>query len=205
MRLFIIAMEDEFKSLKPLFEKIEDEYFNIYIKDNNLVVISNIGKVNASSSLTYMLNKFPKINEVINIGFTGAYGDFELGDFVLVKDVIYHDFDLSMFGYNKGSVPNVKMPLKSDIKYLRSFYDLKRASLYTGDSFQTKRIKENYIADMEGAAIYHVCNLFNIDVISIKVISDIIGKDDIKDYESFEKNGSKYILNLYNLIENRLK
>lgn len=205
MRLFIIAMEDEFKSLKPLFEKIEDEYFNIYIKDNNLVVISNIGKVNASSSLTYMLNKFPKINEVINIGFTGAYGDFELGDFVLVKDVIYHDFDLSMFGYNKGSVPNVKMPLKSDIKYLRNFYDLKRASLYTGDSFQTKRIKENYIADMEGAAIYHVCNLFNIDVISIKVISDIIGKDDIKEYESFEKNGSKYILNLYNLIENRLK
>jgi adenosylhomocysteine nucleosidase len=32
---------------------------------------------------------------------------FEVGDVVVVKEVSYHDFNLTMFGYEKGQVPGL--------------------------------------------------------------------------------------------------
>lgn len=204
MRLYVIAMMDEAKDIVKDFDHIEDSIIDIYKKDDILVAITNIGKVNASLSLSHVLTKYDDIKEVINIGFAGAYGNFNIGDFVLVDEAKYHDFDLTVFNYKLGEVPNIKVPLNCDIKYLRNFYDLKRANLYTGDSFQTKKISESYLADMEGAALSHVAHLYNIPFLSVKVVSDLIEKNNVTDYVEFEKLGSNNILSLFKLIESRL-
>jgi len=204
MRLYVIAMHSEAKDIIKKFTKIEDEIIDLYKNENIMVAITNIGKVNASLALSHLLTKYNDINEVINIGFAGAYGDFYIGEKVLVNETKYHDFDLTIFNYKLGEVPNIKIPLVCDVKYLRHFYDLKRANLYTGDSFQTKKLDESYLADMEGAALSHVCHIYNKDFISIKVVSDLIEKSDIKDYVNFEEIGSKNIYNLFKLVESRL-
>lgn len=204
MRLYAIAMLEEAELIIEKFDKIDDEILDLYIKENVMIAITNIGKVNSSLSLSHLLTKYNNIKEVINIGFAGAYGDFNIGDKVLVNEAIYHDFDLTLFNYKLGEVPNIKIPLTCDIKYLRHFYDLKRANLYTGDSFQTKKISDSFISDMEGAALSHVSHIYNVPFFSIKIVSDLIEKTDIKDYVNFEQIGSKNIYNLYKLIENRL-
>lgn len=205
MRLYLIAMLDEAKDIIESFSKIEDTQIELYEKEDVMVAITAIGKVNAAMSLAYILARYNNIDKIINIGFAGAYGNYEVGDNVLVKEAIYHDFDLTAFNYEHGRVPNIKEKLITKEKYLKLFYDFKQTKLYTGDSFQTETISDNYLADMEGGALYHVSYLFNKEIFSMKVVSDVIGNNNTKSYEEFEKIGSKNILNLYNIIEERLK
>lgn len=205
MRLYILAMMDEAKEIIKDFELIQEKPFQLYKKENALLAITGVGKVNASFVLASVLKTEPNITEIINLGFAGAFGDYNIGDFVIVDEAIYHDFDLTMFNYKMGQVPNIKEDFITDNKYLTLFYDLKRTILYTGDYFLTKKLSNNFLVDMEATALYHVAYLSETPIFSIKVVSDIIGnKEHLKEYEDFEQNGSKYLLKLFNMIEVRL-
>lgn len=205
MRLYLLAMIDETNEIIKEFEIIQENPFNLYRKENALLAITGIGKVNAAFVLTHILKTYPEVDEVINLGFAGAYGNYNIGDFVLVDEAIYHDFDLTMFNYKKGQVPNIKEDFITNNKYLTLFYDLKRTVLYTGDYFLSEKLSENFLVDMEGSALYHVAYLSNVSIFSIKVVSDIIGsKEHLEEYKDFEKDGAKYLLKLFNLIEVRL-
>lgn len=205
MRLYMIAMHDEASEIIKDFKRVTESLVELYVKDDIFVAISQVGKVNASFALTYLLTKYPNIDKIINIGFAGAVGNYDVGDNVLVSETIYHDFDLTVFNYKLGEVPNIKEDFITSESYLRLFYDFKHTILYTGDSFQTNALNDDYLADMEGSALYHVAHLFNKPIFSIKVVSDVIGKDKVEDYEKFEKIGAKNIEMLYNTIEVRLK
>ena len=205
MRLYLLAMMDEANEIIKDFELVKEEPFKLYKNSNTLLAITGIGKVNASFVFTSVLKEDYEIKEVINLGFAGAYGDYSIGDFVIVDEAIYHDFDLTMFNYKKGQVPNIKEDFITDNKYLTLFYDLKRTKLYTGDYFLNNKISDNFLVDMEGTALYHVANLTKTPIFSIKVVSDIIdSKDHLKEYEKFELNGAKELLKLFNMIEVRL-
>src|SRR5690554_536882 len=205
MRLYLLAMMDEANEIIKDFELVKEEPFKLYKNSNTLLAITGIGKVNASFVFTSVLKEDYEIKEAINLGFAGAYGDYSIGDFVIVDEAIYHDFDLTMFNYKKGQVPNIKEDFITDNKYLTLFYDLKRTKLYTGDHFLNNKISDNFLVDMEGTALYHVANLTKTPIFSIKVVSDIIGsKDHLKEYEKFELNGAKELLKLFNMIEVRL-
>lgn len=201
LTLFVIAMESEAKDLIFNFEKINDVP-ELYKKDNHLVVITGIGKTNASFVLSYVLAKY-NINLVVNLGFVGAYGDFNIGDKVAVKEAKYHDFDLSLFGYEHGQVPNMPTYYKTEEKLFKTHLNAyNSALLLTGDYFQTKPINDNFIADMEGASLFQVCHLLNVPIISIKVVSDVINRENhFDEYKDFESNGSKYIKEIYDSLE----
>jgi adenosylhomocysteine nucleosidase len=67
-------------------------------------------------------------------------------------------------------------------------------TLYTGDQFITEKMPFEGVVDMEGAALYQVAYLYHKPIVSIKVVSDVIGK---KSYQSFEMNqGSERIANI---------
>lgn len=205
MVLYLIAMEEEAKDIVSSFKLVENDIVKIYQKENTLIGITNVGKVNAAFASTYILSKYENIKIIVNVGFAGAYGKYQIGDYVLVDQAIYHDFDLTPFNYKMGQVPNIKEELLTDRKFLTLFYDLKRTKLFTGDQFLNKEITDDFLVDMEGTALYHIAHLMKKEIFSIKVVSDVIGqKEHLEEYNKFEQEGSKNLLDLFNMIEVRL-
>lgn len=204
MRLYLIAMLDEAEKIIENYELIQEVPFPLYKKGDNLVAITGIGKVNSAFVTSNVISNFT-VDEIINIGFVGAFGDFSVGDYVLVSKAIYHDVDATMFGYKKGQVPKMPEYYISKNKNLSKLDDLSKSILYTGDYFMTESIDDNYIADMEATAIFQVAHRLNIPVLSVKVVSDIIGgSTHLEDYQEFEKVGSNNINKLYLKLEELL-
>ena len=175
-------------------------------QDNIKIIQTGVGKVNASSGLSYELAK-NTYDMIINIGIAGATKPFVPGDMVLIEKAKYHDFDLTMFDYAIGQVPGYPEYFLTDEKLKHWVYQsiphIKTGTLYTGDRFMTGKTEDNMVFDMEGAALYHVAHQHQIPIISIKVISDIIGEQDhIQNYTRFEAEaGASKILSIYNRLK----
>lgn len=206
MRLYLLAMESEAKDIINSYKLVQDKPFKLYKNDYNLLAITGIGKVNSAFVLTYVTQHY-NITEVVNLGFVGAFGNYQVGENIFVEEAVYHDFNLTVFGYKHGEVPNIKEDLKPDFNCYKKLKDYFRGSkLYTGDSFQESKIDDNFIVDMEATALFHVCFLLGLKIISIKTVSDVIGlNSNLEEYKNFEEVGSKNIFELYNKIEELLK
>lgn len=187
MILVVIAMEEEAKVIlqHPL----------PHVK----VILSGVGKVNAASSLTEAIMRH-QVTKILNLGFAGAYGDFQVGDVILVKRATYHDFDLSLFGYSKGQVPGYPIWYEFDQRWgLENFHLWKTADLKTGDYFQTEHYESPCLYDMEATALFQIAHRFQVPMISIKVVSDLIGTPNHFDsYREFEAGeGAKRLYEVY--------
>ena len=176
-----------------------------YIKDkksfSTKLILTGIGKVNAAMHLAESLAR-NHVDHIINLGFAGATKEYRVGDLVMVEHAQYHDFDLSVFGYKKGQVPGypVIFPSNHDLMegVLNKFPNIKRGHLYTGDYFMTEDLNQPMIFDMEGAALYHVAHRDHIPILSIKVISDIVGRGDASEYHAFDQDqGAKQLFDVY--------
>ena len=182
------------------------------IKDSHRqlkIIQTGVGKVNAAASLSFELAKHP-YDMIINLGVAGATKPFIPGDVVLIEKAKYHDFDLTMFNYAHGQVPGYPEYFLSDEnlakKLMRIIPQLKKGVLYTGDRFMTGKTDENMVFDMEATALYHVAYKHKIPMVSIKVISDIVGEQDhIENYIRFEsQQGALKIQTIYNYIKNEV-
>lgn len=187
--LFVFAMQDERASVTSRQEEV------VY-DDNVYYLKTGIGKVNAASSLTKFLENHD-IDQIINIGLAGSVSNHDVLDVVIIKQAYYHDVDATLFGYPKYQVPGMPLTYESDPQLLEtckktSFQSID--TLYTGDQFITQKMTFEGVVDMEGAALYQVAYLYHKPIVSIKVVSDVIGK---KSYQSFEMNqGSERIANI---------
>jgi adenosylhomocysteine nucleosidase len=195
MKLVVAAMD------------IEAKHFINLIDNEVHTILTGIGKVNASSKLTKFLEN-NQVEVIYNLGFAGGSNHFNVGDIIIVNEANYHDFDLSNFGYSKGQVPGLPKTFQTNLKLLeetKKVLNAKVSKLYTGDYFMTETAKEMFVVDMEGAALYHVAYLYNIPIISIKIVSDILGtKNHFETYEKFEvENGSKQLFNIYQKLFKR--
>ncbi len=182
-----------------------EELKEIELKDDVILVETGIGKVNAAMKLTEAINKY-EVTEIYNFGLAGASSHYEVGDIVLIKDAMYHDFDLTFFGYEKGQVPNCPVAFQSDKdlvdKVKKVLPYVKESTLFTGDYFMTEAVSVPYICDMEGTALYQVAHHYQIPLVSVKVVSDIVGMDEHYDnYKKFETSeGATLINDIYQKI-----
>lgn len=197
MILIIGAMASETEAISHLIENPDNFTLNgknVVTGEINshpvMVMTTGVGKVNAAFGLTSVLSSYP-VEYVINVGLVGGFKPLASGDMVLVKEASYHDFDLSIFGYDKGQVPQLPTNYKTDSRLLDQIQNklsLPLVKLYTGDTFLTKVIEENTICDMEGAAYFQVAYLLNTKLVSVKIISDIVGEaSQLEDYSAFEQ------------------
>ncbi|MDL2292502.1 5'-methylthioadenosine/S-adenosylhomocysteine nucleosidase [Acholeplasma sp. OttesenSCG-928-E16] len=203
MILIIGAMKSELdrfiSSINSKHKVTNDQEIYIGKIKNKKVMISEsgIGKVQAAYSLTKILIE-NKINLIINVGLAGATDSFTVGEVVIIEKAFYDDFDLTAFGYQFGQVPGQPPFYQSDKKVIDKLSCLKKYKngyLYTKDSFIQGRIHDNeYCVDMEGAALFHVAHNQSIPMISIKVVSDIIGRTIFKEYQSFENDEGGVII-----------
>ena len=187
--VFVFAMQDERASVTSRQEEV------VY-DDNVYYLKTGIGKVNAASSLTKFLENHD-IDQIINIGLAGSVSNHDVLDVVIIKQAYFHDVDATLFGYPKYQVPGMPLTYESDPQLLETCKKISFQSidtLYTGDQFITQKMPFEGVVDMDGAALYQVAYLYHKPIISIKVVSDVIGK---KSYQSFEMNqGSEKIADI---------
>jgi adenosylhomocysteine nucleosidase len=209
MILIIAAMASEVKAIIDEFSfKSVSESDHLYELKNNqqhiYLAISQVGKVNAAFHLSKLLSLYT-FDAIYNIGFAGATQPFKQSEVVYITEATYHDFDLSMFGYAKGQVPNCPARFKSDDQLMKEAqlrFPRKEALLYTGDYFMTQQNEGEYIVDMEGAAFYHVAFLTKTPILSIKVVSDVMGMDNhLNAYQAFESTqGAQILLEVFKKV-----
>jgi adenosylhomocysteine nucleosidase len=186
------------------------------IQERELVLLKcGIGKANAAAGCAVLLDRF-KPALVVNTGCAGGVnnaGDavrLDFGDIVLSEKLVYHDVDVSAFGYKPGQVPGQEQYFQVEPALVRgaeaAIDALKKAGklppqikhvrglIASGDVFmcETGRIKAvaaQYAGlralEMEGAAIAHTCALFAVPALVIRAISDIAGEESPVSFDKY--------------------
>lgn len=214
----IVAMEEEKNAVQELMEdfKLEESYELDFYKGKIqgkkcILVQSGVGKVNAARTAQILIDKY-KVNRVINVGAAASINPMlKIGDILIGKYVVQHDFDITAFGHSKGYITGVGNNVRCDSDFLYKIeeklkkekdfkkkdnirdYDIRIGIVATGDVFCSEidmrdEIRGTFNADavdMECGAIGQVCYLDNIPFIVIRGISDT---PDGENAETFDKN-----------------
>lgn len=213
----IAAMQEEMQEIKSIMEnlkeiKIYELYFFVGTISNKKVILveAGVGKVNAARVTQILIDSF-KPNAIINVGSAGTANDkLNIGDIVIGKTLVQHDFDITAFDHPKGYISNIGKNVNSDENLLKLFeqtinkiinrnFEIKVGTIATGDIFCTEewmknKIRTKFEADaieMEGAAIAQVCKLDNVPFIVIRSISDSPNGNNNITFDEFLVNASK--------------
>lgn len=180
----IFAMESE----KEEFEKINS-------LQNLDMFVSGIGKVNASSCLTSVLEK-KNYDYIINSGIAGGFNGATRGEVYLADHLKQSDFDLSFFGYKLGQVPNCKEYFQATLlpEDICKKYQVNVGNVLSQDHFATvvdleffqKEFPEFKIVDMESASFVQIAQKYKQKIIIIRGISDVIGE--VNQKENYEEH-----------------
>jgi adenosylhomocysteine nucleosidase len=203
------AMQQEVAILKELIDvkevmKVMHVEFTVgSLHGKDIVLLeSGIGKVNVAIATTLLFERF-KIDLVINTGSAGGITtDAQVGDIVISEQVVYHDVDVTGFGYAAGQIPSMPEKFSSDerlveqVEAVLTGVDVRyfKGQIATGDAFihrpaQLERVRENFAdavaLEMEAAAVAHVCHLAGIPFVVVRALSDIAGKESEISFEEF--------------------
>jgi adenosylhomocysteine nucleosidase len=174
-----------------------------------VLVKCGIGKVNAALCAQALIDVFETVY-VINTGIAGAISDkLRPCDIVLSTDAVYHDFDVTGFGYPPLSIPGMNSVFKADSLMLKAALEaaeslgfsraMHSGRIATGDVFVASRQKKLDIralcdplcVEMEGAAIAHVCVTNKTPFLIIRCISDMADDSGHEAYEFNEKTAAE--------------
>lgn len=213
----VIAMQEEYEEIEKIItdqkkEQIRFLTFTIGKIENIecVVVQCGVGKVNAARATQVMIDSF-ELEYIINIGTAGAINEtLEIGDILIGKQVVQHDFDITAFGHKKGYITGVGNEVICDKKLVNKFqniiqnmakeeYQIKLGVVATGDIFCTEtkmkdKIRKKFeadVVDMECGAIAQVAHLNQIPFIVIRGISDTPNGNNAKAFDENLKFASK--------------
>ena len=213
----IAAMEEEMQEIKKIMNNTREmkiyELIFIIGKINNIEIVlvkSGVGKVNAGRTTQILVDNFD-VDGIINVGSAGSVNDeFEIGDIIIGKRLIQHDFDITAFGHPKGFISNIGQVVESDSELIakmektisnisKNNFKVKIGTIVSGDIFCTElkmkeKIRKKFDADaveMEGAAIAQVCKLDNVPFIIIRSISDTPNGNNNITFDKFLEKASK--------------
>jgi len=147
----------------------------------SFVIRSNIGKVNAATAATLLVNDGCTL--LLNAGLSGAVKNVFRGDLVVGTSFVEADFDLTPLGFAQGEKPGQEHVYKTRsglVNLMVNATGARPTVLGSGDFFLTEQgIKEMYHTifgieafDMESAAIASVCHRAGIPFASLRKISD---------------------------------
>ena len=147
-----------------------------------VLIISGVGKVNASLSTQAVIDRFSP-EYIINFGTAGGANDnVEVFAYYIIDGACQYDFDIT-------AIENVPIGYISAFDtvlfktYTLNLDSFKTVSLATADRFSNKKediLTVNSIGcslrDMEGGAIAEVCTANAIKLIMLKGVTDIYSK-----------------------------
>ena len=205
------AMEQEVETLQKqlqdvkITQKAGSTFYEGVLEGMPVVVVQcGIGTVNAALCVQMLCDCFG-VTHLVNTGIAGSLcADLDIGDLLISRDAMYHDFDCCAFGYPVGKVPGMPETFAAD----ESLIQLAMASAETvnpghtklgrvasGDQFVCEKAKKDHIiavtpamcTEMEGAAIAHAAYRNQIPFVIIRAISDKADDSAEMDYPTFEK------------------
>ncbi|MBR3949631.1 MAG: 5'-methylthioadenosine/adenosylhomocysteine nucleosidase [Oscillospiraceae bacterium] len=201
--------------VETLVEKMENvtktnrawsDYYEGTLEGMDVVVVQcGVGKVNAALC-TQILCSCYGVSHIVNTGIAGSLcAQLDIGDLVVSKDAMYHDFDCNAFGYPSGWVPGMDVTAfpaeETMIRYAMAAAEsvhpghVKLGRIASGDQFVAeKALKEKIIAttqglctEMEGAAIAQTAYRNGIPFVILRAISDKADDSAEMDYPTFER------------------
>ena len=124
----IAAMQEEMQEIKKIMTETEERkiYELTFTKGkiNNTEVVlveAGVGKVNAARTTQILINNFD-IEAIINVGSAASANDeLDIGDIVIGKKLVQHDFDITAFDHDKGYITGVGDYIYSDSELIEKF------------------------------------------------------------------------------------
>ncbi|MCM1324677.1 MAG: 5'-methylthioadenosine/S-adenosylhomocysteine nucleosidase [Acetobacter sp.] len=200
----ITAMESEYNAIHSQYKFIDSQsgsIAEIYGK-KVLLIKSGIGKVHGALATAKAC--LTGADLVITTGLAGGIdSSLRQGDVVLAEKVCYHDVWCGAPNA-KGQVQDMPLYYETPQNILekclqnapRGYFH--QGMTVTGDQFLTDAIRlkeiktdfpEGLAVDMESAAVAQTCHLNNIPFISLRIISDVVGKPEQQEmYDAFWQN-----------------
>ena len=213
MKLGIIgAMFEEVETLlgrmenKTAREKAGSTFYEGTLEGTKVVVVqSGVGKVNAALCVQILCDCY-EVTHLVNTGIAGSLNaGLDIGDLVVSKDAMYHDFDCCAFGYPMGKVPGMDVTAyPADETMIRCAFAAAEAvnpghtkigRVATGDQFVCENGKKERIiettqalcTEMEGAAIAQAAYRNAVPFVILRAISDKADDSVEMDYPTFER------------------
>ena len=205
------AMAVEVELLKEKMENLTVtthagmEFFDGKLEGLDAVVVQcGVGKVNAAMCAQILCSVFG-VTHLVNTGIAGSLcAELDIGDLVVSKDAMYHDFDCVHFGYEMGKVPGmdvVAFPAdETMISYACAAAEavnpghVRVGRVASGDLFVAEKTAKNRIiektgafcTEMEGAAIAQTAYRNKVPFVILRAISDKADDSAEMDYPTFE-------------------
>ena len=181
------------------------EFYDGKLEDLDAVVVQcGVGKVNAAMCAQILCSVFG-VTHLVNTGIAGSLcAQLDIGDLVVSRDAMYHDFDCVHFGYEMGRVPGmdvVSFPAdEAMIGYACAAAEavhpghVRVGRVASGDLFVAEKAAKNRIiektgalcTEMEGAAIAHTAYRNKVPFVILRAISDKADDSAEMDYPTFE-------------------
>ncbi len=208
------AMREE---LEPILDKVEvkevieygrNKYYLAKFKNFDLVLAySKIGKVNAATTATTLIEKFC-VKTILFSGVAGAIErDLKIGDLIIATKTAQHDVDLTVFGYEPGFIPESRVFFDCDEKLnniaknvaKKLNIKLKEGIIASGDQFIHSKEKKEWIAktfnasaiEMEGGAVGCVTWTLGVPFFMLRAISDSAEEGAGIDFDEFLEESSR--------------
>ena len=212
MKLGIIgAMEQEVETLLSLLEERNTTtHAGVAFHEGRLdgkdvvVVQCGIGKVNAALCVQ-MLCDFYQVTHLVNTGIAGSLdAALDIGDLVISEDAMYHDVDVTNFGYVPGQMAGMPASFPADSALVNAAFaaaeavnpgHTRKGRVASGDQFVCEQgLKDKIVAvtgaactEMEGAAIAQAAYRNGVPFVIIRAISDKADNSADMDYPTFER------------------
>ena len=192
----IAAMPEELLHLTQNLDKTQEvqvlgnTYYTGTIGKIEVVLVqSGIGKVMSAMSVAVLADHF-QVEAIINTGSAGALAEgIAVGDVVIADKLVYHDVDVTAFGYAYGQMAGQPLYFESDKNFItRIQTNLSQLDqtwhlglIATGDSFiagddKIASIKSHFpdvlAVEMEGAAIAQAAQALDLPFLVIRAMSD---------------------------------
>lgn len=222
------AMNEEVVQLKDAMIVVNTKnigdfkfYKGLLLEKEVVLVECGIGKVNASMCATLLIQAF-NVDKVLFTGVAGGLNpNINIGDIVISTELIQHDFDCTAFGYEPGIIPRMA---ESNFKADNNLIELAKkvaensfgknrvytgrilsGDVFVGSGDKIKWLRDNFngeCAEMEGAAVAHVCQTLKKPFVIIRSISDKANHEANINFDEFVKLAAQ---NSKIIIEEMLK
>lgn len=223
------AMQIEVENLVGCLEEKKETvrarstYYEGKLEGLDVVVVQcGVGKVNAAMCAQILCDSFG-VTHIVNTGIAGSLdARLDIGDLVVSRDAMYHDFDCVHFGYEMGRVPGMDVTaFPADEKLLELAFAAAETvnpghtqigRVASGDLFVAeKSVKERIIqktgafcTEMEGAAIAHTAYRNGVPFVILRAISDKADDSAEMDYPTFERQAAHRCAGIAMLLAKKL-
>ena len=169
-----------------------------------VIVMCGVGKVHAAMCTQVLCGHFG-VTHIVNTGVAGSlWVELDIGDLVVSRDAMYHDFDCKFVGYTHGQVPGIDvLAFPADEALMEKAFAAAEAvnpghtkigRVASGDQFVcSSEQKTQIIADtqgicteMEGAAIAQTAYRNGVPFVILRAISDKADNSAEMDFPTFE-------------------